>query len=172
MALRVDLGGGIVARITFKNMQEYELRLSRLGKKTKEIAGIAIYEAADIVANEIRRGIEALPVVSGYGTPEKPLPGGVTKAQKEGLLDGLGIAKMQDDGGFLNVKIGFDGYNATTTDRYPKGQPNQLVARGAESGTTWKKKSPFVRPAVNRAKPAAEQKMQQVIDQEINTVMK
>ena len=161
-----------MARITFKNMQEYELRLSRLGKKTKEIAGAAIYDAADIVTNEIRNGIEALPVVSGYGTPEKPLPGGVTKTQKEGLLDGLGIAKMQDDGGFLNVKIGFDGYNATTTDQYPKGQPNQLVARGAESGTSWKKKSPFVRPAVKRAKPTAEAAMQQTIDREIETLMK
>ena len=141
-----------MAKITFPGLGDYELMISRLSKGAEDVAGKAIYAGAGIVANEIRKEIQSLPVVDGYGTTEDPLPGGVTRQQKEGLLDGLGISPMQNDGGYLNVKIGFDGYNQTRTKKYPQGQPNQLVARGVESGTSWKQKKPFVRPAVNRTR--------------------
>ena len=94
----------------------------------------------------------------------------MTAAQKQGLLDGLGIASMQEDAGFYNVKIGFDGYNRTRTEKYPQGQPNQLVARGVESGTSWKQKRPFVRPAVTRARKRAEQAMAETLDKEIQKI--
>ena len=161
-----------MATIKFKGLEDYELRLSRLEKMTPEIAGRAIYQGAKIVADEIRKEIEDLPVIQGYGTQASPLPGGVTKAQKEGLLDGLGITPLEEKAGYYNVKIGFDGYNKTKTKKYPKGQPNQLVARGAESGTSWKGKSPFVRPAVKIAKKPAEQAMAKELDKEIQKIMK
>ena len=78
---------------------------------------------------------------------------------------------MKDDAGYLNVKIGFDGYNAMRTEKYPQGQPNQLVARGVESGTSWKQKHPFVRPAINASRKRAEAKMAEVLDKEIEKVM-
>lgn len=159
-----------MAKITFPGLTDYELMLSRLEKGSEDIIGRAVYEGAAIVADAIKENIRSLPVVTGYGTPSSPLPGGVTKAQKDGLLSGMGISKMQDDNGYLNVKIGFDGYNATKTEKYPAGQPNQLVARGVESGTSWKQKKPFVRTAVTRSKKAAEQKMAETIDQEIKKI--
>ena len=45
-----------MAKITFKGLEEYELRLSRMGKETTRIAGAAIYEGAAIVADEIKKG--------------------------------------------------------------------------------------------------------------------
>lgn len=141
-----------MATIKFKGLEEYELQLSRLEKMTPEIAGRAIYQGAKIVADEIRKEIENLPVMHGHGTEKSKLRAGITNTQKEGLLDGLGITPLGEKDGFYNVKIGFDGYNKVKTKRYPNGQPNQLVARGAESGTSWKGKSPFVRPALKRAK--------------------
>lgn len=161
-----------MAFIKFKGLEEYELRISLLGKNTERIAGAAIYAGAAIVADEIKKGIESLPIVRGYGSPANPLPGGVTSVQKQGLRDGMGISPMQNKAGYLNVKIGFDGYNATKTKKFPQGQPNQLVARGAESGTSWKQKSPFVRTAVTRAKKTAEEKMASVLDYEIEKIMK
>lgn len=160
-----------MARIKFKGLEAYELKLSRLSKGIDGIAGSAIYAGAGIVADEIRKGIENLPVITGYGTDNNPLPGGVTSTQKRGLLDGLGISPMQNNNGFFDVKIGFDGYNGTKTKDYPQGQPNQLVARGVESGTSWKQKRPFVRPAVNRSRKTAEKKMADVIDKEIEKIM-
>ena len=160
-----------MAKITFPGLNDYELMISRLSKNAADIAGRAIYTGAGIVADEIKSGIQSLPVVRGYGTAENPLPGGVTQPQKQGLLNGLGIAPLQDDGGYLNVKIGFDGYNRTKTKDYPRGQPNQLVARGVESGTSWKQKHPFVRPAINRSRKRAEAAMAEVLDKEIEKIM-
>lgn len=161
-----------MAYIRFKGLEEYERKLSQLERAYREqIAGKAIYAGSAIVADAIKRGIEGLPVVTGYGTQANPLPGGVTAVQKQGLKDGLGIAPMKDDRGYLNVKIGFDGYNRTKTEKYPNGQPNQLVARGVESGTSWKQKKPFIRPEINASRKEAEQKMAEVIDEEIQKLM-
>ena len=161
-----------MAKITFPGLNDYELMISRLSKGVDDIAGKAIYAGAGIVADAIKENIKDLPIVRGYGTKENPLPGGVTAPQKAGLINGLGISPMQNDAGFLNVKIGFDGYNATKTDKYPQGQPNQLVARGVESGTSWKQKKPFIRPAINASKSRAEAEMARILDQEIEKITK
>lgn len=161
-----------MAKITFPGLNDYELMISRLSKGVDDIAGKAIYAGAGIVADAIKENIKALPIVRGYGTTENPLPGGVTAPQKAGLIDGLGISPMQSDAGYLNVKIGFDGYNATKTEKYPQGQPNQLVARGVESGTSWKQKKPFIRPAINASKSRAEAEMARILDQEIEKITK
>lgn len=161
-----------MAKITFQGLEQYERQLSVLWKNSEEVAGKAIYAGAGIVADAIKENIKALPIVRGYGTTENPLPGGVTAPQKAGLIDGMGISPMQNDAGYLNVKIGFDGYNATKTEKYPQGQPNQLVARGVESGTSWKQKKPFIRPAINASKSRAEAEMARILDQEIEKITK
>lgn len=161
-----------MAKITFPGLKDYELMLSRLEGATDEIIGRAVYTGAGIVADSIKEAINSLPIVTGYGTESNPLPGGVTAAQKAGLKDGFGISELQDDNGYLNVKLGFDGYNRTRTEKYPQGQPNQLVARGVESGTSWKQKKPFIRPAVTRSRKPAETEMKRVIDEEIEKITK
>lgn len=162
-----------MAKITFPGLKDYELMLSRLEGATDDMIGRAVYAGAGIVADAVKAGINSLPIVTGYGTDANPLPGGVTSAQKAGLLDGFGISPLQDDGsGYLNVKLGFDGYNRTLTEKYPQGQPNQLVARGVESGTSWKQKKPFIRPATTRSRKTAENEMKRVIDEEISKIAK
>lgn len=159
-----------MAKITFPGLRDYELMLSKIEGVTDDMIGRAVYEGAGIVADAVKANIEALPIVTGYGTSENPLPGGVTAVQKAGLREGFGISKLQDDSGYLNVKLGFDGYNRTKTEKYPGGQPNQLVARGVESGTSWKQKKSFIRPAVNKTRKQAEQKMKDVLDEEISKI--
>lgn len=156
-----------MAKITFPGLADYELMLSKLEDGSEEIIGKAVYAGAGIVADAIKSSIQSLPIVRGYGTDSNPLPGGVTSAQKAGLIDGMGISRMQDDAGYLNVKIGFDGYNNTRTEKYPQGQPNQLVARGVESGTSWKQKKPFIRPACTKSRKQAETEMAKIIDEEL-----
>ena len=160
-----------MAKLTFRGLEQYELRISRLGKETERIAGEAIYEGAGIVADAVKANIQALPVATGYGTESNPLPGGVTAVQKAGLIEGFGISTMQNEGGYYNVKLGFDGYNRTKTEKYPQGQPNQLVARGVESGTSWKQAHPFVKPAVSKSRKQAEKAMADKLDEEIEKIM-
>lgn len=166
-----------MARITFKGLEEYERKLSQISnvQEVRRIAGRATYEGAKIITDEIRANIERLPAKSdksgliAYAT-KSPAP--LTQTAKEGLLDGLGISPMQDDRGYLNVKVGFTGYNKLKSAKYPKGQPNVLIARVTESGSSLAKKQPFVRPAIQSKRNEAEQKMAQVVDEEIGKLMK
>ena len=165
------LGGGVMAKFTFKGLNEYARRLSKLGDQAERVAGKAIYAAADIVTDEIRTNIEAIPVLNKEDLKHHRR-NGITQTAKDGLLDSLGIASMEKDAkGLLNVKVGFDGYNKVRTKTYPNGQPNALIARSVESGTSFMEPHPFVRPAVNKTRQAALTKMDDVIEEETNKIM-
>ena len=151
-----------MATYQFRGLEEYALKLSKLGAATEQIAGKAIFAGAKVVADEVRKNINALPVRKAeYGTVKNPLSG-ITQTQKRGLLDGFGISPLSDD----------NGYYDTHTDKYPGGQPNQLVARGVESGTSWLKKMPFMAPALKKSREKAVQEMQRTIDEEIAKTIK
>lgn len=161
-----------MATIKFKNGDEYMMKISKLEALTRdEVCGRAIYGAAEIVADEIRTQLKNVPTDEGRafaGTTKGP-----RKVQKAGLYNSLGIAKMQDNGkGFLNVKIGFDGYNGVKSKRWPKGQPNQMVARSVERGTSYMQANPFVKKAVAKSKKRALESMKASVDESIEKIMK
>lgn len=163
-----------MAKIRFAGLEEYERRLSQLQTGVREIAGKAVYAGANVVADAIRSNIQGLHAVSdreGLIDYQRKDPAPLTETAKQGLLDGFGLSSMQDENGYLNVKAGFDGYNQLRTKKYPKGQPNVLIARSLESGSSIAQKHPFVRPAVNASRKQAEAKMAEVLDQEIKNAM-
>lgn len=145
-----------MATIEVKGVDEFLIKLSQLEQAMKEeIIGQAIHEGAGIAADAIRTELNNLPTDESFGTSEHPATG-IKAIQKAGLLYSFGISEMKDDGnGFLNVKIGFDGYNRVKTERWPNGQPNQMVARSIESGTTWLLKYPFMKQSVAKTKKTA-----------------
>lgn len=147
------------------NIDTYIADLTKLFNESEEICKRAAYEGARIVADKCRSGIEGLPVRNfdkGSG-----MVNGVTASQKAGLLAGLGIAHFRNDGGFINVKIGMDGYNSTRTKQFPNGQPNALIIRALESGTSFRARNPVITRATNAAKGAAEAAIQKQMDEEI-----
>lgn len=161
-----------MARFEFSGIDNYISQLNKLQQSTKDgVVGKTVYAGAEVVADSVRRAIQALPVVDGRAR-NGDLVDTVTLPQKAGLLDGFGISRMKDDDGFVNVKLGFAGYNATRTKRYPRGQPNALIARSVNSGTTFRKKTKFVDKAVNSAKKAAEAAMDAACSREIEKIMK
>ena len=152
-----------------KGVDEYLSKLEHLDKVTPGMIGMGIYEGAKIVADAIRDGIEALPTQDERvkeGKRRDP-----TSEEKEGLLNGLGIAKKKVTDGFVNVKIGFHGYNTHKTKKYPNGQPNLMIAASIERGTTFMNKHSFVTKAVNRSRAAAEQAIADKIDELIKKEM-
>lgn len=148
-----------------KGIDKYIKMLGNLENDAPEAMGHAIYEGAKIVADEIHASIQSLPV-------GEPRQGKVTRPQKAGLLEGLGIASQRNDSGFWNVKIGMDGYNSTVNKHFPKGQPNAMIARSLEKGSSKYPKHPFIAPAVRRSRARAEQKMAMVIDERVYAIMK
>lgn len=133
-----------MARFAFKAGDEYAIKLSKMDFNAEEIAKKAIYGAVEIVANKIKSNLEG--ILSEGATGE--------------LVASFGVAPIdKDNQGNWNAKIGFDGYDS-------HGVANQLKARVLESGTSTKKKKPFVRPALNATKKQAQARMAEIIDEE------
>lgn len=144
--------------IVGKGLDSYISYLQKIDAVTDEAIGEAVYEMAKVVADSVRASIQALPTVSNEANIATYKKGysRLSDKEKQGLLDGFGISPLQEDSGFVNVKLGFDGYNSVKTKKYPKGQPNALIARVTESGSSYREKTPFMRPAVNASKKQAE----------------
>lgn len=142
-----------MAKFTMRGMNEYIAQLQRVGVATDEAVGKAVYAMANVVANQVRANLQALPTISNEANIATYRKGysRLSDMEKQGLLEGFGISKLQDDNGFKNVKLGFDGYNSVKTKKYPNGQPNALIARITESGSSHRNKTPFVRTAVASA---------------------
>lgn len=161
-----------MATFQFGGIDNYIKQLNKLQQSTKDgVVGKTVYAGAAVVADSVRRAIEAFPVGDGR-VHDGRLVGTVTRSQKAGLLDGFGISRLEDDDGFVNVKLGFDGYNSTKTEKYPNGQPNALIARAVNSGTSFRKKTRFVDKAVTASKKTAEAAMDAACSREIEKIMK
>lgn len=159
-----------MAKMTIgKGMDEYLAKLGNLEFAAPGLAGQAIYEGAKVVADQVRAEIEALPTAE---SKRVAIPRDPTQVEKDGLLDGLGVAKKKNDNGYINVKIGMDGYNTDKTKKYPRGKPNAMIARSIESGSTVMKRNAFISRAVNKTKKEAEAAMQKVIEEGIEKIVK
>ena len=158
--------------IVGKGLDSYISYLQKIDAVTDEAIGEAVYEMAKVVADSVRSGIQALPTVSNQANIATYKKGysRLSDEEKQGLLDGFGVSPMQEDSGFVNVKLGFDGYNSVKTKKYPQGQPNALIARVTESGSSYREKTPFIRPAVNASKKQAEQAGKMKIDEKIAAI--
>lgn len=123
------------------------------------------------VADEIRRRLRNLPEDEYRRLNPGEVFTGIPSGQKQDLLDSLGVTPPQRDRkGFVNVKVGFDGYGSFPTRAYPEGVPNALIARAVESGSSVRKKTPFVRPAVQATRKEAVDEMDKSIRQELEKI--
>ena len=154
--------------IKFSNDSHFGKRLEDLVRAFEgdEQLDNLIYQGAKIVADEIRKNLEALP----EDEFRKLKPGeqfrGVPRSVKDDLLGSFGLSPITyDRSGYRHTKAGFDEFGSYPTKKYPSGVPNQLVARAVESGSSVRQKTPFVRPAIRRTKKMAIEKMEKTMDE-------
>lgn len=159
-------------------LDAYMAKLSALEKSTDAIVETTIKAGAEIVEYAMLDEIAALPTsehtdVKGrtrpwFGTPDYPARG-PSEAQKQGLLSCLGTTPVSDDGkGFINAKVGFHGYNSVRSKQYPDGEPNLLVARAVNSGTSFMKAHPFAKTARSKSSGKARQKMKKTAEKALD----
>lgn len=160
-----------MATFLFGGLEEYARKLSDLALRSRDVGEQALYAGASVLADQIRHNLEAVPTIPNTSADE-PYTSGVPEGQKQALLDGFGISGLRDDDGYLNLKLGFDGYNNIKTRKYPKGQPNAMIAASVESGSSVQRKFPFVRPAINQKEKECIDAIAAVIDKEIAKIMK
>lgn len=147
-----------MAKVSIYGTKEVEAILKDLQKQSEPIIKSGIYDGAKVMADAVKSQIVGIRTEgpSFYETKRREI-------QKEGLRESMGITSMRDDAGFLNVKIGFDGYNKL-------GQPNAMIARIFESGTSFSSKQPFVKRAVRNARRMTEETMKATIDERIHAL--
>jgi len=162
-----------MARMAFRASKEYELKLLQFQKSAPQVIIAAIYAGAKVIADAIKKALGELPTDQFRHLKEGEKFNGPTEHEKKDLIAAFGVTpiKRGKDNNF-SAKIGFDGYGSIPTRKYPSGVPNQLVARSIESGSTVRKKTPFVRSTVTRAKKAAQEAMVKAADAEIEKIFK
>ena len=159
-----------MAQMQVQGLEEYAERLGSLYKDSEQIIKESVYEGASVVADSIKSGLKSLPVDNGQGTEDKMLTG-VSRRQKADLIDAFGLAPIENNGDYINTKAGFDGYGRTKSKKYPKGLPNALLMRSVESGTSFRKKTPVIRSAVNKSRKAAVEAMDKKMEEACTELM-
>lgn len=133
----------------FEGLDEYREQLKKLEYNSIGLCKYALYEGAKVIADAVK---ERIPV-------------GEDETTSGDLRNSMSLNVMKKKGDLIYTQISFVGY-----DR--KGVPNQLKANVLESGTSKKKKRPFIRPAMNASSAQAEQAMKSAMDQRINQYFK
>lgn len=154
---------GRTFHFNFEGLDEYLDKIESVGGHSTGMAKRALYDGVAVVGESIREAIVALPYHPTVG---------ISHAQKQGLLEGLGYTLMKRKKGSWYLKIGFDGYNSVKTKEHPGGQPNAMIAAAINSGTSRRRKTNFIYKAVNKSKQASIAAMKQRFDDDIKNVMK
>lgn len=156
-----------MAKILYRGATEFGKALQMLELTfagNNDILEKAARAGANPVADEIRNRLAKLPEDEYRYLDDGEQFTGLPSGQKRDLLDSLGVTKPgRSRDGFVNVKVGFDGYGSFPTKAYPQGVPNALIARAAESGSSVRQKTPFIRPAVNATRKEAIGEMDKVV---------
>lgn len=160
-----------MATLKFKGIDEYVDKLDQAQEQANGILKRALYDGAGVLADEVRKEIQVLPVQRTNPAPGEHL-NGVFSYEKDGLLNSMGVAKMRNDGGHIGTRIFFDGYNRMRSKKYPNGHPNALIARSINAGTSVRTKIPFLNRAASKAKAKVEAAMQARLDSDLNKIMK
>lgn len=162
-----------MAKISFSGCSDYYRKLQELEKAADERVVIkkAVAAGAAPVADAIRENIENLPEQGFQRLKSGDVFEGISASQKEDLLNGFGLAPiLTGKKGFIHTKAGFEGYGSFPTPTYPQGVPNQLLAASVESGSSVRKKTPFIAPAVKATKAKSITAMEAVIDDEMKNI--
>lgn len=159
-----------MAKMKFKGLEEYERILHKIYAFTPEMIKQTVKAGGDVMADAMRSSIEGIPV-DNRRVKEGETLSGISTLQKAGLLESFGVAPVRNDDGYVNVKLGFDGYNGLHTAKYPKGQPNAMIARAVNSGTSFRQKYPFVDRTVREYKKKTEDAMIKKFDEAMKAIV-
>ena len=139
--------------VKFPNIEVYAKELEALGREAPATINMAVYEGAKVLAEAIQKEISGLTEL--------------TAPQRKGLHDGLGVARFWEENGATLTRVGFDGYNIIKTRRWPKGQPNVMIARALIRGTSWMMPNKFTDRAARKARAAAIAAMEERINKRL-----
>lgn len=141
-----------MATIKFDGLDSIVAALENLTDNSREACKRAVWEGGNVVGNRIRSALNGIPV-QDYYVPEGTKRYGISQEDKDEIIAGFGLAKMEASSN-INTRAGFK-----------TGAAGKM--RKVESGTSYLKKHPTIRPAINGATEAAETVMEAKLEEEI-----
>ena len=141
--------------IEVTGMEELLRKMDQLPEKAAGVAAEALYEGAGVMADAVSQAVKSIATepfrYAAGGRTRKPSP------EEKAILAGAkhGIAKFRKDGLSVQTSVGLQ--NSGYAELAGKTKPIPLIANSIESGTSFMKKQPFFRKAVNKAKGATVQ---------------
>lgn len=145
-----------MATINFTGLDSLVVDLEKLTAHTEDSMKRVVWAGGKVVGDNIRAALNNIPV-QDYYVPEGTMRTGVSQEDKNEIISGFGMAKMRKEGAI------------TTRAGFRTGAAGKM--RKVESGTSYLRKHPIIRPAANRSKGAAETAMEQELIKEINKYM-
>lgn len=161
-----------MASIKFEGLEEFINLCIFTDKQLDRIVGRTIYPGGRVMSSAIQASMRNIRTSEEYQKNarqygRKIMP---TKRQVAALIESFGIAKIRKNKYGYNVKCGYDGYNDIVSERWPKGQPNAMIARSINKGTSFMMAQPFMDAAVSSAEGATIEAMKNQFDHEIDKI--
>ena len=150
-------------------LDEYMKLLAQYQDEEKALGDMKqiVYEGAKVAADALRSEI------SSQKTTDSPRTG-ITKEDKEDLMEGMGVSTMETKKGDVNVKVGFAGYSKKNYWKNPQTgkrelRPIPMLARVIMKGTSWHKRVDLVDRTVRKNKDKAVEAMSAKADEVFKT---
>ena len=140
-----------MAKVSCKLPDELLEKLSKLGKKSDEIAEKALKAGGKVLYDEVKKNLQG---VRGQNTAYPSRSTGE-------LEDALGISSVKiDKNGNSNIKVGF-------AEPRKNGKKNTTIAMVLEYGKHGQAPKPFLEPAKRKAKKPCMEAMKNVLESEV-----
>lgn len=151
-------------------MAEISEQLTKLETEAPAIAAKSLYEGAGVMADSMQKGVATIRTApfqyARDGQTRMPSP------EEKAIVEqaAVGIAKFDKNGTEVNTSVGFR--NAGYAMLAGKRVPIPKVVNAINSGTSFMKRQPFVRKAVNSGKAKAVQAITDTILAEVDAMNK
>lgn len=161
-----------MASIKFEGLEEFINLCVFTDKQLDKVVGRTIYPGGKVMSGAIKDSMNGIRVDDSFWgfASQHARKHGPSSRQLKALIESFGIAKIRKNKYGYNVKCGYDGYNDIVSDRWPNGQPNAMVARSINKGTTFMEAQPFMDTAVARAEGATIEAMKVQFDKELDKI--
>lgn len=157
----------------FKGGDAYGAKLEMLAnRETRSMIRRAVGRGAVRVADAIEAALRAIPSCKPKMlTGTEQLETALQNFEKAHLLNALGITPVDTDArGFVNAKVGFDGYTEAPTAKYSRGTPIPMLAASVERGSSVRPAHPFIEPTVRKIRKDVIRVMEESIDTDIKEI--
>lgn len=161
-----------MGKVTVQGMGIFNEKLNLLASDIRHINNMALYSAAEVVANAVGDALQSLPVRSEkeYGTDKHKLYG-ATASEKAQIIQNFGVATFKQTENGSQTSIGFTGYVNTPSTKFNDRVPTGMLMQCIEYGTSFRRGTHTVNNAINTAKASAVEKAQKRLESEVKKIM-